>query len=176
MEKNEFAILAKSMKAVYTGANFLPDTAAMDIWYSLLKDLDYKTAALAVQDYIQSEKYPPTVADIREKSVRVNDGDGMTALEAWGYVRKALRNSIYHADEEFSNLPIECQQAIGSPDYLCETCRLSTSEVETVCQSQFIKSYGVVADRRKEDAKLSPNIRSLIDKTAAKMIEQNNNT
>ena len=42
MTREEWAVLVKAMKAVYTSPSFLPDQNAFDTWYGLLKDIDYK--------------------------------------------------------------------------------------------------------------------------------------
>ena len=68
MNKEEFTKLAKGMKAVYTSQNFLPDSDAMKVWFAMLQDLDYKPTSIAVQKYMMTNKFPPTIADIREFS------------------------------------------------------------------------------------------------------------
>ena len=75
MTKDEFKILCKGMKAVYPQSTFLPDADAFKVWYSLLQDLDYTIAQAAIQKYILTNKFPPTVADIRECAVLVRTGD-----------------------------------------------------------------------------------------------------
>ena len=42
MTIDEFRVLAKGMKAVYPQPNFLPDMDAVNVWYELLKDIDYQ--------------------------------------------------------------------------------------------------------------------------------------
>ena len=39
MEREEFKILVKAMKAVYAQPTFIPDKDAFDVWYGLLQDV-----------------------------------------------------------------------------------------------------------------------------------------
>lgn len=71
MTKEEFKILCKIMKAVYTQSTFLQDADAFKVWYELLEDLDYTVAQVAILKYILTNKFPPTVADIRKNTHRL---------------------------------------------------------------------------------------------------------
>lgn len=50
MTREEWAVLVKAMKAVYTSPSFLPDQYAFDTWYGLLKDLDYKLLSFGLKE------------------------------------------------------------------------------------------------------------------------------
>lgn len=68
MTREEFLILAKAMKAVWTDPKFLPDKAAFDVWCQMLSDVPYKEASIGLSAYMKTSKFPPTIADIREKA------------------------------------------------------------------------------------------------------------
>lgn len=71
MEREQFKVLVKAMKAVYAQPTFIPDQDAFNVWFALLGDLPYKQAELAVQKHMATEKFPPTIADIREKAEQI---------------------------------------------------------------------------------------------------------
>lgn len=164
MEREEFKVLVKGMKAVYAQATFIPDQDAFNIWYELLKDIPYSQANVAVQKYMLTEKFPPTIADIRAKAVEIVESrdSSMSELEAWALVRKAIGNSGYHAEEEFEKLPEACKRAVGTPQNLREWAVMDSDAVATVEQSHFIKSYRVVVKRLEEDKKIPDGIKRLI--------------
>jgi hypothetical protein len=56
------------LSAVYP-ARLMPDINenTIKIWADLLKDVDDKQALDATREWIQTNKYPPTIADIREQ-------------------------------------------------------------------------------------------------------------
>lgn len=162
MDREEFKVIVKAMKAVYTDPKFIPDKDAFEVWYALLGDLSYEQANIAVQKYMLTEKFPPTIADIRDKAVEiVEDVDtSMSELQAWSLVRKAIGNGYYHAEEEYAKLPVACQKAIGGPAFLRECAVLDSDQVATVEQSHFIRNYRTTLQRMKEDAKIPDAVRA----------------
>ena len=91
MTKEEFKILCKGMKAVYTQPSFLPDADAFNIWFTLLQDLEYMVAQAAVQKYMLTQKFPPTIADIREYATNVKTGEKPLWSDGWDEVLRAIR-------------------------------------------------------------------------------------
>lgn len=164
MEREEFKILVKAMKAVYAQQTFIPDQDAFNVWYAFMKDLDYEQVHLAIQKYMATERFPPAISDILQKAneIVMPEEDTFTELEAWDLVRKAIRNSGYHAEEEFAKLPESCKIAVGSPANLREWAVMETKDVETVGQSHFVRNYRVAQKRIIEDAMLPVHIRDQI--------------
>lgn len=164
MTRDEFKILVKAMKAVYSSENFIADKDAFNVWFELLKDLPYEQANLAIQKYMTSEKFPPTIADIRTKATEIvaPAEESMSELQAWALVQKALRNSGYNSEEEFAKLPDACQRAVGTAANLKEWALMDSDQVATIEQSHFIRNYRTSVQRMKEEARLPENVRMLI--------------
>ena len=83
MEREQFKVLVKAMKAVYAQPTFIPDQDAFNVWFALLGDLPYKQAELAVQKHMATEKFPPTIADIREKAEQITSVKETEMSESW---------------------------------------------------------------------------------------------
>lgn len=164
MTRDEFKILVKGMKAVYAQQTFLPDKDAFDMWFALLQDLPYKLANVAIQKHMLTEKFPPTPAEIREKAAQMIEvpETEMSELEAWALVRKAIRNSGYHAQEEFDKLPETCREAVGNAANLEEWAKMDYEKVESVGQSHFIRNFRTAVLRIKEEQRLPEQMRKLI--------------
>lgn len=164
MTRDEFKILVKGMKAVYAQQTFLPDKDAFDMWFALLQDLPYKLANVAIQKHMLAEKFPPTPAEIREKAAQMIEvpETEMSELEAWALVRKAIRNSGYHAQEEFDKLPEACREAVGNAANLEEWAKMDYEKVESVGQSHFIRNFRTAVLRIKEEQRLPEQMRKLI--------------
>lgn len=173
MTRDEFKILVKAMKAVYAQPTFLPDQDAFNVWYGMLKDIPYGLANLAVQKHIMTEKFPPTIADIRSQAscITTRPEETMTELEAWTLVYKAICNSSYNAEKEFEKLPRACQIAVGSPANLREWATMDNDQVVTVEQSHFIRNYRTAQKRIADDAKLPAEVHNLIAETRKKNLE-----
>lgn len=151
MEREQFKVLVKAMKAVYAQPTFIPDQDAFNVWFALLRDLPYKQAELAVQKHMATEKFPPTIADIREKAEQITSvkETEMSELEAWAIVRKAIGRSNYYAEEEFEKLPEACKMAVGNPSNLREWAMMDSDQVGTVEQSHFVRNYRTAMQRIK---------------------------
>ena len=172
VEREQFKILVKAMKAVYTKPEFLPDQDAFNVWYMMLRDLSYEVLSSAVQKHMMTSPYPPTIADLRAAAAQFAPGEAdtqLTELEAWELVRRAISNSGYHASEEFELLPRLVQKAVGNPANLREWAAMDIDTVNSVEQSHFIRSYRTVVSREKDMQKLSPVMRQLIDKVSSGM-------
>lgn len=166
MTREQFKVLVKAMKAVYTNPGFIPDQDAFDVWYSMLKDLDYAIASRAVQMHLQTEESPPTVAGIRKQSVKLkaDETDDLNETAAWSLVLKAIRRSTYYSEEEFAKLPATVQRAVASPKQLREWATLEDVDGKTltVIQSNFQRTFRAEQQRERERNKLSPDVLRLM--------------
>lgn len=98
MTFNEFKVLVKGMKAVYTSPNFLPDADSVKIWYRLLGDMSYELANIAIQRHVATNKFPPTVAEIRQAAVQTMDAPQNWA-DGWEQFRRAVGKYGYYQQE-----------------------------------------------------------------------------
>ena len=164
MTRDELKILVKGLKSIYSDPKYIADQFAFDMWYGLLGDLPYEVVSMATQAYMQTEKFPPTPADIRRYSYKVTSPvtEDMSEIEAWGLVRKALRNGIYGAEEEFAKLPPLIRKVIGSPANIRELAQLEYEEVENIEGSHFKRNYRAMLERQKQDSQLQDSLRTQI--------------
>lgn len=165
MEKPEFLILVKTMKAVYPA--MFQERETVDIWYTLLKDLDYQDAATGLGKHLATSPYPPTVADIRNNTVPDVE---MNGEQAWALVFKAIERANYYSEEEFAKLPEIIQKSIGSPANLRELALMPTDTVNSVEKSHFLRTYEVERKRQKELAAMPKEIRERLQSVAMQMI------
>lgn len=128
----------------------------ISIWHEILKEYDYNLVQMALKSYIANDTkgFPPTPGQIvghLRNLIKVSQNDEtMNGIEAWGLVSKALRNSLYNAEEQFNKLPALVQKAVGSPMILKEWASLGVDEVQTVTHSNFLRTYGAVVKREEE--------------------------
>ena len=88
-------------------------------------------------------------------------------MEAWSLVSKAIRNSSYNSVEEFVKLPLLVQRAVGTPDNLRNWAVSDCQTIESVIQSNFLRTYRTVVKRENEINCMPNDIKSLIEKTNA---------
>ena len=100
MTREEFKTLVKGMKAVYAQPTFIPDQDAFNVWFELLKDIPYQQVNVAIQKYMLTEKFPPTIADIREKEIASNTIDAIVNFfsqlpgKIWTWLSNTLQKVI----------------------------------------------------------------------------------
>ena len=166
MTKEEFLIISRAIRAVYT--NMLADDGAKDVWFSMLSDLPYMQVSVALQTHMMTSKFPPTIADLR-----VNHAEqqrGLTELEAWAMVRKAIKNGTYGAEEEYEKLPEIVQKAVGSASNIRQWAQSDSGMLETI-EAHFLKAFRIQRDRAIQDAQTSPAVKQLIAEMQQNLLE-----
>ena len=165
MTRDEFKKIVKGLKSIFSDPKFIADQDAFDMWYALLKDLDYEVASMATQAYMQTEKFSPTPADIRRYASQITSPltNDMSEVEAWGMVSKAICNSLYHSEEEFERLPKLIQQVLGNPIRLRELAQLDVAQLQTVEASNFMRSYRARLEVHKRELQLNDSLRISIN-------------
>lgn len=120
------------------------------LWSEMFKDENAIVVTEAVKSLIATSKFPPTIADVKEKIQLVTQPQGMTEMEAWEKVLLAVRDSYYHAQEQFDRLPSIIQRVVGSPSQLKEWSTMDSEVVNSVIQSNFMRSYAAKIRQEKE--------------------------
>ena len=164
MTDREFNALVKGMKAIYSDPKFIADGMAAEIWFKLIGDIPYDIATMAVQKYMQTEKFPPYPADIRRYATQIMTptSEDLTEYEAWNMVRRAISNGFYGAEEEFNKLPKIVQSVIGSPDRIRSAAILEADQLETVEKSHFIRAYRARVEAHRREQQLNAGLRDAI--------------
>ena len=165
MTAKEFGKLADAIKTYFPRDNILPTEKSMVLWYSELKDIPYQLAYTALRKYVSTNKFAPTIADIREQSAELaGQNDDLNETAAWSLVLKAIRRSTYYSEEEFAKLPATVQRAVASPKQLWEWATLEDADGKTltVIQSNFQRTFRMEQQRERERNKLSPDVLKLM--------------
>ncbi len=149
----------------YSGITKAVAESMVELWQACFAEDSYNCVGNALRAFILSDTkgFPPVPGQIKELMERVSgDTKIMSDMEAWATVRKAIRNSNYHAREEFDLLPELVKSVIVTPKNLIEWAKLNSHEVSTVIQSNFTRSYRAAVERQKELSKIPENIKKLM--------------
>ena len=98
MTKVEFAKLADAMKTYYPAAGLMPNKAAMQLWYEELKDIPFELAIVALRRHGNTNKFPPTIAELRQHAVTTVSKPQDWA-DGWEQFRKAVSKFGYYQQE-----------------------------------------------------------------------------
>lgn len=159
MTKKEFALLASAIKTFYPREQLLPNTQAMELWFQMLGDIPYNVAEAALQKWVATNKFSPTIADIREIASRIQHGDLPEWGDAWENVREAVQRYGWYRQEEamasLDELTRECVKRIGFE----RLCHSEEPEMERV---NFRMVFETLAKRRKTQEQLPLGLSNLI--------------
>lgn len=160
MTKKEFSLIALALRAYFPKENnFIPNEQAMKLWYFQLKDLDYKVAEAAVNKWAATNKWSPTIADLRETALTITLGELPEWGEAWQEVTLAIRRyGSYRAGDALKSLSPLTKKVVERLGYL----QLCASENIAADRANFRMIFEQLAAREKKQAQLPEGLKVLI--------------
>lgn len=123
------------------------------VWNEALSEYPLELVKLAANHIITTSKFEPKIADVVERINMITKKPELTEIEAWGCIKCALTNSLYHAQEEWEALPPTVRSSV-TPSLLKDWAMLEMDEVDTVVQSNFMRSYKAKVKAKSEMAGL----------------------
>lgn len=156
MTRSETLAIMSILKAAYPG--YYRDMkrqdaeAVVNLWAEMLADYPANLVAAAVKSHIASDRkgFPPHIGAIIAAIGEINRPAELSEGEAWALIAKALRNSGYNSEKEFSALPENLQRLVGHPSQLREWASMDTGTVQSVVQSNFMRSYRARAESERK--------------------------
>lgn len=144
----------------------------ISLWHELLGDCEALAVTMAVKKLILESQYPPTIADVRRRIADMQNPNDITAAEAWGEVEKAIRAYGYYREgEALASMTPRTRKIVQYIGWQ-EIC---TCEEPGVTRGQFLKMYGQVLNRDKQDAllpqALKEQIKTISENMSLKLIE-----
>ena len=127
------------------------DDARMRLYVEMLSDIPPQILEAAVKKLIMTNKFLPSIAEIRETAYGIKGTICGTAApdesEAWGEVMKAVRSVGYCGKPKFSHEAITTAvNNIGWQD-ICMT----TYDGMNTLRAQFRRAYQLAAQRQKDN-------------------------
>lgn len=170
MTRQEALAVMAMLKTAYP--NFYKDlskediNAAVNLWATMFSEESIQVVTEAIKALMCTLKYPPTIADVKEKIAMITQPPTMTEMEAWEQVRRAI--SFYDAQENYNSLPPMLRRLVGSPNQLREWAVMDVETVNSVIQSNFMRSYKAKVAQEKEYAMLPSSTKQLIAELTGK--------
>ena len=164
-------ILKTAYPQFYRGIDVKEAERTVSLWHEMFKDDPVDIVAVAVKAMIASRTntFPPNIGEIKEEIAKMRTPNEMTAIEAWGLVAAATRNSLYNAQAEFDRLPPTVQRLVGSPLQLREWATMDADTVSSVIASNFQRAYRVRSTSNREYMKLPADIKKVISGVADRL-------
>ena len=167
MTEEQVGKLLMTIQAYYPNYNPPDKKITLNAWYIMLAEYSEELVLQALRACIATNTsgFAPDVGQIMSKIQTISQPQELDGMAAWGLVSKALRNGTYGAVEEFNKLPPLVKQAVGMPDNLKNWATSDYQTIETVIQSNFLRTYEVIVKRETEISRMPDNIKLLIEKT-----------
>ena len=144
--------------------------AMVGVWASSFQEDDAKIVQLAVAKHIQTNKWPPSIAEIRETIMTIQCPDLIPPDEAWIAVTDLLYvDEFGHTTE---SLPAMIKKAVDAVGWstLRELRRSAyTGGKPGMDRVAFMDIYKPLYERERQRMQLAPGIRSTIDKMTEAM-------
>lgn len=159
MDKKEFALFASALRTYYSKENLLPNSQAMELWFRQLMDIPYPVAEATLNKWVATNKWSPSIAEIRELAAEIQNGKLPDWGEAWEETCKAIsRYGYYRPKEALASLSPLTRKTVERLGFT----NLCLSENPTADRANFRQCYEIVAKREQEAQVLSLPLQQII--------------
>lgn len=165
----EFAKIALLMKEMYPKENLFPTDHSQETWFQMLKDLPYDVVSTGLVKWASTQRWSPSIADLRRLSFEVSNPEIKTWDEAWETVMQAIRRYGYNrrieALDTFDEITRKAVNRIG-------WIQICTSEEIGIERAAFRDIYKALSDKTKTDGQMATSVKKVIEATRNKRLEQ----
>ena len=144
MDKTEFGLFASALRTYYPREALLPNKQAMELWFRELHDIPFQVAEASLRKWVSTNKWSPSIAEIREMAATVKNGDIPDWGEGWEEVQRAIRKhgmyDVKGAMESFTPLTRQTVERLGFRN-------ICVSENPAAERANFRQCYEILAKR-----------------------------
>lgn len=150
ISKVDFLKIFNGVRLAYPNFKTLDSPESSELWYELLKDIDYEVLSNAVLQHISLHKYPPSISEIRELCLERMQEPLPNAIDEWGRVQQVIsRYGIWNMGAAMKELAsnyitAEIVRAIGWR-------ALCTEENPIPLRAYFLKAYEEKSAKAQKD-------------------------
>lgn len=160
MNKQEFGAFASALRTYYSKEKLLPNAQAMELWFRQLQDIPYQMANAVLAKWVATNKWSPSIADIREAVAEIqNGGPAPDWGEGWEQAMTAIRRFGSYAEAEaMESMPPLVRETVRRLGYR----ELCLSENQVADRANFRQVYEILTKRQTEDRKIPLPVREQI--------------
>lgn len=130
------------------------------MWYRELSDIPYTVAEAALRKYVSTNKFSPTIADIREMAVTVTQGEKPDWSEGWRQLELAIRKyGQYNIPDAMASMDDITRDTVKRLGYR----NLCMSENVMADRANFRMIFEQLADRRQKEQQMPFSLSQLIE-------------
>lgn len=164
LNKKTFATGIALLASVYEKLERITtDKFLSEQWYKMLRDLTDEQFKYAIEVLVKTQKFAPTISEIREKAVEYNHQMELTAEEAWTMVYLDIHSRGYYNEPHYDDWKVEAAKNAIGWHTLCDM----TEETKGVIRAHFMRIYDSLKNREKTaEAIQNPQLRELVQTLA----------
>lgn len=148
MDKKEFAVFASALRTYYSKENLLPNSQAAELWFRQLQDIPFPIAEATLNKWVATNKWSPSIAEIRALAAEIKNGKLPDWGEAWEETCKAIKRfGFYRPKEALESLSPLTRKTVERLGFT----NLCLSENPTADRANFRQCYETVAKREHEN-------------------------
>ena len=159
MDKREFGLFASALRTYYPKESILPNQQAMELWYNQLKDIPYIVAEAALNAHVSTNKWSPSIAEIREMTTSVQHGEIPDWGDGWEQVIMSIRRYGSYREQEalesMDDITRQCVERLGFRN-------ICMSENIAADRANFRMIYESIKERRQKENQLSLPLKEVI--------------
>ena len=156
----DFRQIIHVLTAAYPNSKLMPDEFTFNLWYTRLQDIPYPSLNKACQNYIMTNKFPPTIADIRQLAYDMSAQPEELSSQAWNQLLRALREAYApNSEQVWEQLPEITKNIVGGYATFRAWGNTELSALESVQRPMFLKRYEEMQYRVRREAAIPEPIR-----------------
>lgn len=166
MDKQEFGLFASALRTYYSKESLLPNNQAMELWFRQLQDIPFPVAEAALNKWVATNKWSPSIAEIRELAAEIKNGKLPDWGEAWEETCKAIKRfGFYRPKEALGSLSPLTRKTVERLGFT----NLCLSENPTADRANFRQCYETVAKQEQENNVLPLPLQETIKQLSGSM-------
>jgi len=134
----------------------------INMYFSLLRNVEKEVAWLSLQKWAVESSFPPTIHDLLQKSLEIKNTEyRLTVAEAWKQVMNAIEKYGYYQEEEAMKVldPV-VREIVKSMGFK----QLCVSENNMADRAHFIKLFETHIKSKKKEALLPIHLQKMISR------------
>ena len=152
MDKKEFGVFASALRTYYPRETILPNQPAMELWYRELADIPAQVAEMSLRKWVATNKWSPSIADIRETAATITNGEPLTWGESWELALQAVRKfGSYRPGEAMASLDPLTRRCVKNIGYM----QLCMSENIATDRANYRMIFETMAQREQMEKQLA---------------------
>lgn len=163
MNKEEFVRIIAMIISFFPNSKINTDNnTQMELWYGMLKDLDFNITKLAITKMVTDEPYAPSnmIGAIRKYYGEITGTTPIANEDGYGMVQKAIRAYGYARPEEaLASLPQNVRDAVIACGGWLQIC---TSEEPETMRAQFNRAMASINARSSSESRLNSAVKKKI--------------